>query len=186
LGGYGASVIDGSTTIAGITIPSSDPLFLGIVAIHVPLGMLAAASGVLAMLSTKAPGRHPRFGTLYFWFLTANVVSATALSSMRWADTYHLFLLGVLALAAAALGRMARRRLWKRWALVHLVGMGSSFILMLTAFYVDNGHQLPLLSSLPSWTYWMLPAVVGVPVIARAIVRHPVVRQANARRADAH
>jgi hypothetical protein len=168
---------DGSTTIAGFTIPSSDPLFLAIVAIHVPLGLLTTATGLLAMLSAKGPGRHPRFGTWYFRFLGASVVSASALSLMRWSETYHLFILGLLSFSAALIGRTARRRLWKHWATVHVMGMGSSFIAMLTAFYVDNGHQLPPLSYLPTWTYWTLPSLVGVPLIAWAITRHPVVRE---------
>src|SRR5262249_19508007 len=92
----------------------------------------------------------------------------------------HLLILGILSFAAALTGRIARRRLRRRWAIVHVVGMGTSFVLMLTAFYVDNGHQLPPLSYLPAWTYWLLPAVVGVPLIARALVLHPVVRQSLA------
>ena len=46
---------------------------------------------------------------------------------------------------------------------------------MLTAFCVDNGHQLPLLSHLPTWTYWTLPGLVGVPIVAWTIMRHPVI-----------
>ncbi len=53
--------------------------------------------------------------------------------------------------------------------------MGSSYILLLTAFYVDNGRNLPLWRSLPSLTYWLLPAAVGVPLIVRALLRHPLV-----------
>jgi hypothetical protein len=168
---------DGSTTIAGFTIPSSDPLFLAIVAIHVPLAMLTVGTGVIAMLSVKAPGRHPRFGTFYFWLLCTTVLSASVLSLMRWAETYHLFILGLLSLAAALIGRTARRRLWEHWATVHVIGMGCSFILTLTAFYVDNGHQLPPLSYLPVWTYWTLPSLIGGPLIVWVIMRHPVVRQ---------
>ena len=62
------------------------------------------------MLSVKAPGRHPRFGTLYFWLLTALFLSATALSTMRWEHAYHLFLLGAFSFLTAFIGRTARRR----------------------------------------------------------------------------
>ena len=44
-----------TTTIGGFTIPSSDPLFLGIVAIHVLLGIAAVVTGLIAMLSVKKP-----------------------------------------------------------------------------------------------------------------------------------
>src|SRR5713226_5732494 len=36
-----------------------------------------------------------------------------------------------------------------RWARFHIVGMGLSYVLLLTAFYVDNGKNLPLWNRLP-------------------------------------
>ena len=68
-------MIDGTTTIAGIEIPSTDLPFLSIVAVHVLLGIVAAVSGAVAMLSAKAPGRHPWFGTIYYWSIVAIFVS---------------------------------------------------------------------------------------------------------------
>ena len=40
---------DGITTLAGIAVPSTDPIFLSIVALHVPLGLLAAVAGAIAI-----------------------------------------------------------------------------------------------------------------------------------------
>ena len=173
-------MIDGITRVAGIEIPSTDPLFLSILAIHVPLGVVCVVSGALAMLSAKAPGRHPGSGTIYYWSVAAILASATALSAMRWDENYHLFVLGVLTFSAAYLGRTARRRQWHGWARLHIVGMGSSYVLLLTAFYVDNGRQLPLWKDLPVWTYWTLPAVVGAPIVLWALLRHPLVRRSGA------
>jgi hypothetical protein len=48
---------------------------------------------------------------------------------------------------------------------------------MLTAFYVDNGKSLPLWKDLPAMAYWLLPAVVGIPLIVRALVRYPLARR---------
>lgn len=64
---------------------------------------------------------------------------------------------------------------------VHLTGMGISYILMLTAFYVDNGKNLPLWRELPQWAFWVLPAAVGVPIIVYVMLRHPLMRRAVAR-----
>jgi hypothetical protein len=172
---------DDTTIVAGFVIPSANPLFLSIVAIHVLLGLGAVATGVVAMLSVKAPGRHPRFGTLYFWLLASLFASATALSLMRWAHAYHLFILGALSFLAAYTGRTARRRRVRGWANLHIIGMGSSYVLMLVAFYVDNGKQLPPLNQLPAWTYWALPTLIGVPIIVWALLRHPVARQERLR-----
>jgi hypothetical protein len=63
---------------------------------------------------------------------------------VRWAENYHLFFLGALSLTAASVARTALRRRWRNWVGLHITGMGSSYILMLTAFYVDNGKHLPL------------------------------------------
>ena len=57
--------------------------------------------------------------------------------------------------------------------------MGLSYVLMLVAFYVDNGKQLPLWKDLPHFTYWLLPFALGIPLIVRALLWHPVVRQSK-------
>jgi hypothetical protein len=169
---------DGSTIVAGIEIPSTDPVFLTIVGIHVPLGLACVVVGVIAMSSEKRRGRHSTFGTIYFWCLLAVFASATILSVMRWAENYHLFILGALAFAAAWLARAALRQRWHNWVKLHIAGMGLSYVLLLTAFYVDNGKQLPLWRHLPPFTYWLLPFAVGIPLIVRALLRHPLARGA--------
>ena len=169
------------TVVLGIPVPAASPTFLALVGFHVLLGLCATIAGVLAMLSRKGPGRHTRFGTIYFWCLSGVFVSASVLAALRWAEDYHLFILGVLSFAAALFGRTALRRHWPNRLRLHLSGMGSSYILLLTAFYVDNGKSLPLWKELPSIAYWLLPSVIGVPLIARAVLRHPLVRQSTAR-----
>jgi hypothetical protein len=125
-------------------------------------------------LSNKRPGQHPMFGTIYYWCLSAVFASATVLSAMRWADDYHLFILGMLSFAAATVGRTARRRRWRNWARLHITGMGTSYILLLVAFYVDNGKNLPLWKELPPIAYWLIPIMLGVPLVVRALLRHPL------------
>lgn len=84
-----------------------------IVAIHVPLGIV---TGAIAMLSEKAPGRHPRFGTIYYWLVAAIFASATLLSIMRWEHNYHLFCLGF--------ARLWRGTLWPSGAKEALARLG--------------------------------------------------------------
>jgi uncharacterized membrane protein len=165
---------DGSTTLIGIEIPSTDPLFLAVVGIHIPLGLTCVILGAVAMLNKKQRGRHSSFGKIYYWLLLSLFVSATFLSVMRWAEDYHLFVCGALSLACASLGRAALRQ---RWLRVHLSGMGMSYIVLLVAFYVDNGKQLPVWKVLPAFTYWLLPFAVGMPIIVWALLRHPVVNR---------
>jgi hypothetical protein len=151
--------------IGGFEIPSNSPMFLAILAIHVPVGLLAAVTGGVAMFMEKRRGGHTKAGSIYFWSLASLFVTATALAAMRWADDYHLFALGTLAFSAALLGRAARRQRWRTRIDTHIVGMGVSYIAMLTAFYVDNGRNLPLWRDLPYIAYWTTPSLVGVPII---------------------
>ena len=97
--------MDNATIIAGIPIPSTSPLFLAGVGVHVLFAATCVLSGAAAMLSPKRPGRHPRFGSIYFWSLTGVFVTTAALAAARWSPDYPLFLLGALSLAAATLGR---------------------------------------------------------------------------------
>jgi peptidoglycan/LPS O-acetylase OafA/YrhL len=82
-----------------------------------------------------------------------------------------------LAFAAGSFGREARRRRWQGWARLHIAGMGLSYVLLLTAFYVDNGKSLPLWKDLPPIAYWLVPAAVGLPIMVHALLRHPLVQR---------
>jgi len=75
------------------------------------------------------------------------------------------------------LGRAALRQRWPQWKRLHIAGMGLSYVLMLIAFYVDNGKQLPLWRDLPHFMYWLLPLVIGLPLIVRALLWHPLVQK---------
>ena len=168
------------TDIGGILIPSTDPVFLAVVGVHVVLGITCVAAGAVAMLSPKRTGRHPNYGKIYFWSLAALVATATGLAVVRWAEDYHLFILGALALAFAYFGRVTRRQLWRGWARLHMTGMGGSYILMLTAFLVDNGKFLPVWRDLPPLALWFVPSIVGLPILAYALLWHPLVRRVRA------
>lgn len=157
--------------LLGIHVPSTAPLFLVLLAAHVAAAMVAVASGAAAALTRrKGRGRHARLGTVYFTAICVVFATATGLAVMRWRQDYHLFLIGAVAFACATIGVLARRRHWPGDT-AHIAGMGGSYVAMLTAFYVDNGKQLPVWDRLPSIAYWLLPAAVGVPLIWRAIRR---------------
>jgi hypothetical protein len=168
-----------SINVAGLEIPSDSPIFLAALAVHVLAGLSCAGAGVVAMLSRKRPGRHPRFGTIYYYCLTIVFASAAILSAMRWAEDYHLFILGALYFGTASVGRIAIRLRWRNWIRLHITCMGLSYILLLTAFYVDNGKNLPLWNKLPPIAFWLLPGAVGIPFIVRALLRHPLVQRSK-------
>ncbi len=152
---------DGVAVLAGLPIPSTSPVFLAAVGLHVLAGLICAASGLVAMLSRKGRGRHSTFGTIYFWGLVVVFLSSAGLAISRWAEDYPLFILGSLAMASAGFGRTAMRRRWPGFVRHHIAGMGASYVVLLTAFYVDNGHSLPVWRTLPPIAFWLLPSVVG-------------------------
>jgi hypothetical protein len=165
-------VTDQGVVVLGIPIPSSSPVFLSIVAIHVVAGLVCTFAGIVAMLAPKRVGPHPIGGTVYYWSLVVVFLTMTALSILRWPHNTHLFILGIGSFGAGVIGRMARRRLWRRWLPVHITGMALSYILLLTAFYVDNGPHLPLWRSMPPLAHWILPAFVGLPILIWTLRRH--------------
>lgn len=164
-------------TIAGIPIPSAPPAFLVTVAIHVAAGLAAVTTGILAMLSDKGPGRHPSFGVWYYRSVVLTSITMALLSVMRWAEDYRLFILGAFALTAAVVGRQTAPSRSAGRVRTHVTAMGLSYVFLLTAFYVDNGPNLPFWRRLPHLTYWVLPVLVGAPLIIRALLTYPVVQR---------
>jgi len=166
--------------VAGIPIPSDSPAFLAVLGVHVLAGLACVLTGLAAMIMRKGRGWHSLLGTLYYRGLLIVWVTMAALAAVRWAEDYYLFVLGTLAFAVAVAARRAVRHQHVR---VHLIGMGSSYILLLTAFYVDNGAHLPIWRDLPPLAYWLVPAAVGLPIIGVTLRRHPL---AQAERRQAH
>lgn len=167
---------NGVSVIAGLPIPSTSPVFLAAVGVHVLAGVTCVVGGAVGMLSRKGRGRHSTFGTLYFWSLVAVFVLSTGLAIVRLTEDWPLFILGSLAMASAWFGRTAMRRRWPSFVRLHITGMGMSYVFLLTAFYVDNGRNLPLWRALPQIAFWLLPGAIGAPIIAWTLLRHPLAR----------
>jgi hypothetical protein len=163
---------DQPTTILGIFIPTSDPVFLRIVFFHIVVGLICVVTGLGAMFSKKARGRHSLFGSVYFWGLLVLVGSASVLAFMRWEHNRHLFFLGWLSFLFACVGRAAIRKKWTQRFRFHIPAFGVSYIFMLIAFYVDNGPHLPVWKHFHPVFYWLLPVVIGIPLILRAMTKY--------------
>jgi hypothetical protein len=98
-------------------------------------------------------------------------ITATIMAIVRWHEDAHLLAIAVVAFGLGLYGYRARRRHRPGWPPHHAIGMGGSYIALLTGFYVDNGPFLPLWKQLPHLTYWLLPSIVGVPLIWLALHR---------------
>jgi hypothetical protein len=156
--------------ILGDQVGSTAPAFLAFLAIHVVAGLTAVATGAVAALSRKGGPRHIRAGRWYYRAITVVFATATILAVMRWQQDYYLFIIGAVAFTAATIGYQHRRR-HRPGDTGHIAGMGTAYVAMLTAFYVDNGPHLPLWDRLPAFAFWLLPSAIGAPIIARAIWR---------------
>jgi len=122
----------------------------------------------------QRPGKTLQFRSYLFWCLFGTFTTMSALAFARWQEDYELFFLGALSFGSAWLGRNILRHRWRQRPRLHLTFMGAFYILMITAFYVDNGKNLPLWRELPQIAFWVLPALVGTPVILYALRSHPV------------
>lgn len=159
-----------ASSVLGIHVGSTAPAFLAILAVHVPAGTVAVFNGAAAAISPKGSARHVRFGRRYYAALGVVFVTAVGLAALRWRQDGYLVALGALAVAAATYGILHRRR-GRPGDTAHIAGMGGSFAVFLTAFYVDNGPHLPLLDHLPSVVFWTVPNTVAAALILWATRR---------------
>ena len=122
-------------------------------------------------------------GRWYYAAITIVFATAAILAALRWHEDWDLFLLGALAYTAATIGYLHRQH-HRPGDTGHILGMGASYTVMLTAFYVDNGPHLPLWDHLPTWAFWLIPSLVAIPLILRSprrpryrATRHTAVNQ---------
>jgi len=143
-----------------------------LLAFHIPAGLTSVITGAVAMLSQKRHGRHPRLGRIYYKALAVVFVSAAGLALLRWPEDAFLLVLGTLAFGLASLGYTARRIRWRGWTSAHILCMGLSYVVMQTAFWVDNGPTLPLWNRLPVLAFWIAPSLISLPFFVRAFRRY--------------
>ncbi|MDN5861801.1 MAG: hypothetical protein L0H84_24645 [Pseudonocardia sp.] len=158
--------------IGGLPIPDGRPVFLAFLGVHIAAGLWCVVTGAVAASARKRVGRHPRVGRRYLLGLGVLTASLVVLSVLRWPQTVHLLVIGVLSMTAAAVGVTARRRQWPHWPVVHAVGMAGSYIGLCTGFLIDNGPLLPGWRELPHALHWTLPTILGLPLLVRALARY--------------
>jgi hypothetical protein len=148
--------------------------------VHVLAGLTTGVFGVITFSRPKRRRRHPKWGVRYLWAYTVVFLTATILSVQHWPSDAYLFLLATIGYGFALGGYVARRfrqepwllrLLGKQWISVHIIGMIGSYVVLWTAFYVDNAHLIPLLKQLPTLTFWVLPTVIALPFLVLSLSR---------------
>ena len=153
--------------------------FLPLVA-HALAGLTTGVTGIVTFSAPKRRGRHHRWGKYYLWAYTLVFLTATILSVQRWSADAYLFFLALTGYGFALAGYGARRFrqepvvrrvVGKQWVVVHIVGMIGSYVVLWTAFYVDNAHLFPGLKELPILTFWVLPSAIALPFLVVSLSR---------------
>jgi hypothetical protein len=148
--------------------------------VHILAGLTAGITGVVMFSLPKRRGSHQRWETSYVWAYSVVFLTVTILSVQQWKADAYLFFLAVLGYGLALGGYAARRfgqearvgdTLAKQWVVVHIVGMIGSYVVLWTAFFVDNAHKIPGLNQLPTLTFWVLPSLIGLSFLVVSLSR---------------
>ena len=148
--------------------------------VHALAGLTTGVMGVLAFRAPKRRGRHHQWGKSYLWAYTVLFLTATMLSVQRMPADIYLLVLATLGYGLALSGYAARRFrqepivrriVGKQWVVAHIVGVIGSYVVLWTAFYVDNAHLIPGLKQLPTLTFWVLPTLIALPFLVVSLSR---------------
>lgn len=135
--------------------------------LHIVAGYLALGIGLVAMFAPKKRGRHTTTGRIYFWLVTAVCASAIVLAILNWEVSSYLFYIAIFSFIFALFGYRAYIKKRKNWMVTHIAGMGGSYIAMVTAFIVVNQQNVPAFKEIPSLVFWLLPTIIGTPIIKK-------------------
>lgn len=148
--------------------------------VHILAALITGITGVVMFTLSKSRVGHQRWEAGYVGAYTVVFLTATILSVQRWEADALLFFLAVIGYGLA-LGAYVVRRFWqepqarfmagKRWVAVHIVGMNGSYVVLWTAFLVDNAHKIPGVNRLPPFTYWALPCLIGLLFLVLSLSR---------------
>src|SRR6266568_3822062 len=161
--------------IDGLPISFFFPLVM-----HALAGLVTGITGVMTFRLSKRQVGHPQWGKRYLRAYTMVFLTATMLSVQRWEADAYLFILATIGYGSALGGYAARRFrkaplvmcvLGKQWITAHIVGTIGSYIVLWTAFYVDNAHLFPGLKELPILTFWVLPTMIALPFLVVSLSR---------------
>lgn len=132
---------------------------------HVAAGILGMVLGPLAIRAERGPPHRSRAGGGYHWSVLLVALTATVLAVLDWAALWWLSLLAALSYALALLGVLAPRRHGRGWCRAYAHGQGGSYIALVTALLVVS------LDGPAGTAAWILPTLVGLPLIERRVAR---------------
>jgi hypothetical protein len=162
--------------------------------VHSLSALTTGVTGVITFSLPKRSARHPKWGVRYLWGYMVVFLTALLLSVQHFPTDAYLVVLATLGYGFALAGYGARRfrrqpmekrALGNQWIVAHIIGMIGSYVVLWTAFYVDNAHLFPGLEVLPTLTFWVLPTVIALPFLMVSLSRFAPKSAKAARRESA-
>jgi len=129
---------------------------------HVVAGSAGLVLGPLAMTAVKRRGRHTRAGFAYQAAVFVLVATAVGLAALAWSRLWWLAAIAIATETAALGGWWTRRRRFPGWLAWHVRLMCGSYVSLFTALLVVNWGSV---------LAWVLPTVIGTPLIALTAAR---------------
>ena len=134
-----------------------------VLVVHVIAGSTGLVLGPIAMRAAERRGLHTAVGSAYHWAMLTVGLSAVALAAFDPAGLWWFVPIAIGSYAGAAVGRWAARAKPPGWLEWHVRGVGGSYIALVTALVVVNVQG--------TWLAWVLPTLVGTPLIELAVAR---------------
>lgn len=116
-------------------------------------------------LVKKKKGLHTVIGEWYHGAYIIIFLSSVGMAIIHWSESAYLFYIAVFSYGLALFGYLARKLRWKDWLAKHIGGMAGSYIGIVTAVFVVNGMNIPLVSEIPTLLLWFIPTIIGTPII---------------------
>lgn len=142
-----------------------------VLVIHIALGAAALITGPIAMVSGKRRGLHTRVGEAYHWLVLGTCVAAAALAVMNWSRIWWFLPVAAGSYTFALIGYVSGKRRWPGWLSIHIAGQGGSYIALVTAVLVVNWRIVFGAPGIASPAAWILPTVIGSPIIGFVIAK---------------
>lgn len=140
-------------------------LFSILLTLHIIAGSVCLIVGAVSAFAKKRKGLHTVLGEVYHGFYVVILLTSVIMAIMHWLESAYLFYIGIFSYSLALYGYLAKKLMWRDWLGKHIGGMLGSYIAVITAVLVVNGHRIPVLNELPILLIWFLPTIIGTPII---------------------
>jgi hypothetical protein len=147
-------------------------VFKFFLSLHIIAGTIGLVIGPISGFAKKRKGLHTRVGFAYLIAMSILCLSACALAILNWKQSWWFLFVAAFSFSFALKGYLAAKRRGPSWMRSHISGMLGSYIAMTTALLVVNASKIPGYGTLPTVLWWILPTIIGTPLIVSVTKRY--------------